>query len=298
MNALCIKTVVTLLALFAAGVFQTKNEGPKRSEFQSADLSDSIWKGSQITYVDLFRKILPDLKNDSNVEDHAIAHKSIPLRSLSGDGDAVALESDIKISDFEMRRIRSEGNSLLLLRADLSAEDANQSTPYEGEVTLIAVFRIEPKLELLDAIDIKTDRFSGFWGKTPVLRLNPLNDAFIVYSTHWNAGESYNDISVLFVDRGRLRVITNQFIYNTQGCGVTFTETPFFQASPAAGRKYPNLLVSVKLKKDADPENCSRRTPGFIRYYRALYQWNSVKAEYEADTRQLDRLEKFNKQRL
>jgi hypothetical protein len=261
-------------------------------------LSNPILKGSQITYVDLFRKILPDLKNDSNVEARAIAHQSIPLRSLSGDGDAVALESDITIGDFELRRISNEGNSLFVLRADLTAEDANQSTPYEGEASLIALFRLEPKLELLDAMDIKTDRFTGFWGKTPVLRLDSRNGAFVVYSTHWNAGESYNDISLLFVDRGRLRVITNQFLYNTQGCGVTFTETPLFQASPAAGRKYPNVVVSVKLQKDADPENCSRRTPGYIRYYRAIYQWNDAKGEYQADTRQIDRLDKFNKQRL
>jgi len=296
MNAFWIKTFVALLALFPAGTFQTKSEGLKRSEVQSTNLNDPISKGSQITCVDLFRRILPDLKTDS--KDEATAHQSIPLKSLSGDADAVALESEIKISSFELRRIRSEGNSLLLLRADLTAEDANQSTPYEGEASLIAVFRLEPKLELLDAVDIKTDRFSGFWGKNPVLALDSRNDAFVVYSTHWNAGESYNDIYLLFIDRGRIRVITNQFIYNTQGCGVTFTETPFFQASPVAGRRYPNVLVSVKLKKDADPENCSRRTPGFIRYYRGIYQWNDAKGEYGADTRQLERLDKFNKQRL
>jgi hypothetical protein len=294
LNAAKIAVLLGLLA--AGGVKATSNAvGPRAS--QVADLKAPIWQGSQITYLDLFRKLLPDLKNPTG-ESEVIAHRSIPLRRLDADSDTSALESDISISAFESRQIKSDGKSIILLRADLAAADANESTPYEGEASLLAAFSAEPKLELIDALDIKTDRFTGFWGENPIMHLNPQNDALIVYSTHWNAGESYNDISLLFIQRGRFKLIANQFIFNTQGCGVTFTETPSFQAVPAVGRKYPNILLKVKLKKDPDDRNCERRTAGFVRYYQAIYSWNEAKAKYETASSQLDRLDKFNRGRL
>jgi len=88
---------------------------------------------------------------------------------------------------FASRWIRSEGRRLLLVSADLSADDANEGTPYQGEATVLAVFDLEQRSRLLDVMDIKTDRFTAFREDHPLVHLNSQNDAFVIYSTHSNA---------------------------------------------------------------------------------------------------------------
>jgi hypothetical protein len=265
---------------------------------QSVDLKSPVQQGLKTTYFDLFRKLFPDLRTDSTHDDAAIAHGSVPIRKIDDDQESIVLESAIEIKSFDSRWIRSEGRRLLLLSADLSADDANEGTPYEGEATVLAVFDLEQKIELLDVMDIKTDRFTAFWEDHPLVHLNSQNDAFVIYSTHSNAGENYNDLALMFVDDGRFKIISSFFLFNTQGCGATFTEAPYFRALPALGSKYPKILVTVRLKKEADTGECDRRTPGYARYYRAIYYWQQAKARYETDSRQLGKLAKLNRERL
>ena len=168
----------------------------------------------------------------------------------------------------------------------------------EGEADVLAVFQLEPSVKLLDVMDVKTDRFTGFLEDRPLFRLDSRSDAFIIYSTHWNAGESYLSVEMLFVDAGRFKSITSLFIYETKGCGVNFTEKPDFRAVADPGRKYPKVLVRVRLRKEADEEGCEHLSRGFTRYYRGFYRWNASKGEYASSSRQLDQLEKFNTKRL
>ena len=265
---------------------------------QPVDLKSPVQQGSKTTYFDLFRKLFPDLQTDSTHDDAVIAHRSVPIRKIDDERESIVLESDIEIKGFDSRWIKSEGRRLLLLSADLSAEDANEGTPYEGEATVLAVFGLEPNIELLDVMDIKTDRFTAFWEDHPLVHLNSQNDAFVIYSTHSNAGENYNDLALMFVDDARFKIISSFFLFNTQNCGATFTESPYFRALPAVGRKYPKILVTVRLKKEADTDECDRRTLGYTRYYRAIYYWQQAKARYESDSRQLEKLDKFNRGHL
>jgi hypothetical protein len=293
-------TFITLRAVFLMLTLcsVSTEAAPKGAGTQSVDLKSPVQQGSKTTYFDLFRKVFPDLRTDSTHDDAAIAHGSVPIRKIDDDQESIVLESAIEIKSFDSRWIRSEGIRLLLLSADLSADDANEGTPYEGEATVLAVFDLEQKIELLDVMDIKTDRFTAFWEDHPLVHLNSQNDAFAIYSTHSNAGESYNDLALMFVDDRRFKIISSFFLFNTQGCGATFSESPYFRALPAVGRKYPKLLVTVRLKKEADTDECDRRTRGYTRYYRAIYYWQQAKARYESDSGQLGKLAKFNRERL
>ena len=240
--------------------------------------------------------ILPDLQFDASEPDSATAHKTIPIRNI-GEKETESLEGDFSVGAFGTRSIMSDGRQVVLLQLDVSAEGANEATPYEGEAALLAAFSLDPKPKLLDVMDVKTDRFTDFWEQQPVFKLNSQNDAFVIHNTHWNSGESYNDLQLLFLDRDRFNVITSIFLFNTQGCGATVTETPNFRALPDAG-KYPQIIVKVTLKKEADSRECSRRTPAYTKYYQAVFSWNPAKAEYQSNSRQLNALDKFNRNRL
>lgn len=259
----------------------------------ASDLGSKV-TGSDTTYLELIRKIIPDLQIDADV---ATGHKTIRFKHLSENTPPEALEGDIKLESLMPQWIKSDGRRVLLLEINLSAEDANQGTPYEGEVDLLAAFMVQPSVRLLDVLDLKTDRFSGFWENPSMFQLTPQSDAFLVNSSHSNAGESYNDLTVLFLNRDRFETITDIFLLDTQGCGATFTQTPSFRALPG-NSKYPNVLVTVRVKKDADSADCDRRTRGYVKTYQALYQWNAAKGEYRTASRQLEALDKFNRNRL
>ena len=262
----------------------------------ASDLSSTV-RGTKTTYLELIRRIIPDLQIDPKDADVAVAHKTIPFKHLSENKKASPLESDIKLDSFQPYWIKSDGRRVLLLELSLSAEDANQGMNYEGEADIVAAFTLQPAIKLLDVMDVKTDRFSGFYEKPPMFQLTTQSDAFLVVSTHSNAGESYSDLNVLFLNHDRIETITNIFLFDTQGCGATFTETPSFRVMPG-NSKYPNLMVTIKVKKDADPPECDRPTQGYVKVYQALYQWNSAKREYRTTSKQLAALDKFNGKRL
>ena len=291
--------VLQALVLMVTASTRSPQTGVSNSAtLQTKDLSSPVLKGSKTTYFDLLRTLFPDLEVDPAQPGVAVAHTTVPIKHIGEPGDKTVLEGDFEIKDLKVRQVISQGRGLLLSCIDLSAEKANEATPYEGEASVLAVFSLESTIKLLDAMDIKTDRFTDFWGEHPMFRLNPQNDAFVVYSTHWNAGESYNDITVLFVDQGRLKIIASLFTFDTQGCGANIIQTPFFRPLHDTRRKYPNILARVKVKKVEDSQECDRRTRGYTRYYRAIYHWNSTKAQYESGSRQLERLDNFNRQRL
>lgn len=280
-----------LFVALTAGSLQSEARSSGGETSQAVELSSPVQSGSRTTYFDLLRELFPDLRRD------ATAHSSIPFRSLSEPGKSEAIAGGITF-EFKPYWFRSDGRRLLLLWVNLKAEGANEGTPYEGEADVLAVFRVEPRVRLLDALDVKTDRFTGFWKDRPSFPLDSRNDAFIVYSTHWNAGESYTSLEMLFVDAGRLKKITSHFLYETEGCGASYTEKPEFLAVADPGRKYPKVLVSVKLIKKADEAGCEHPTRGYARYYRAFYRWNASKDRYESNSRQLDSLDKFNEKRI
>lgn len=274
----------------------TVAQANKSGTLYTKDLSLTA-PGTRTTYLELIHYVLPDLKVDPANAESGIAHSSVPFRNLLDTTQPAALEGDIKLDSFETRWINSEGKRVLLLELDVSSAAANQGTNFEGEAVILGAFSLEPQLKLLDVIDIKTDRFTSFWEKPDVLRLNNGNDAFLVYSTHWNSGESYEDLNVLFLKGTRFKVLTNLFLFNTQGCGATYTETPVFRVLPGSA-KYPPIRVTVQVKKDADSSDCDRRTPGFTKVYRAVYQWIPARNEYRTSSRQLEALTRFNRDRL
>ena len=281
--------LVPLSVLAQAGSTESK-------PLYASDLSSTV-DGTKTTYLQLIHRIIPDLQIDPKDADVASGHKTIRFKHLSEAKNLFVLESETKLNSFQPLWIKSDGRRVLLLELDVSAEDANQGTNYEGEADIIAAFTMQPTIKLLDVMDVKTDRFSGFYERPSVFHLTPQSDAFLVMSSHSNAGESYNDLSVLFLNHDRIETITNMFLFDTQGCGATFTQTPSFRVLPG-NSQYPNVLVTVKVKKDADSPDCDRPTRGYVKTFQALYQWNAVKEEYRTTSKQLEALDRFNQKRL
>ena len=287
--------IALLLTGFALLVLPSHFYAQSPQPTNETSLRSAVRKGSDTTYFDLLRMVLPDLQMNPTDSNSATAHRTIPIKHIEAK-EADTFEGDLTVTTSGTRSIMSDGRQIVLLQFDLSADGANGGTPYEGQAALLAAFSVDPRPKLLDVMDIKTDRFTDFWEDQPVFRLNSKNEAFVVHNTHFNAGESYNDFRLMFLDGDRFKTITSIFLLNTQGCGATFDETPSFRALPD-GQKYPKIVVKVKLQKEADSRECSRRTAGYTKYYEAVFYWNSAKARYQTNSLQLSALDKFNRAR-
>ena len=291
-------TQLLLLLLLLLPLDILAQSGDQGKPLFASDLGSAA-SGTKTTYLELIKRIIPDLQIDPNNTDAAIGHKTIPFKHLSeNNAPAAALEGEIKLDSFQPYWIKSDGRRALLLELDLSSEQANQGTNYEGEVNVVAAFTMEPSMKLLDVMDMKTDRFTGFWEKPSIFALDSQNDAFLVNSSHSNAGESYNDLTVLFLNHDRFETITNIFLFDTLGCDATFTETPSFSVQPGRTSRYPNVVVTVKVRKNADGPECDYPKRGYVKVYRAVYQWNAAKHEYRTTSKELAVLDRFNQKRL
>lgn len=290
------RILLPLLVLFATSNLPAQSNNQVSKTLYPKDLAATI-AGSKKTYLELIRQVLPDLKMSDTDPDVAMAHTTVPFKHLSEDAKPAVLEGDLKLDSFQPQWINSEGRRILLLELDVSSENANQGMNYEGEATFLAAFNTAPAMKLLEVMDIKTDRFTGFWETPAVFRLTARTDSFLVYSEHSNAGESFVDLTMLFLNHNRFEIITNLFIFNTQGCGVGFIETPHFRILPGGSQKYPKIAVNVVVKKEPDPPECDHRTRGYSWNYSMVYVWDSTKSEYKTNSRQMEALDKFNRDR-
>jgi hypothetical protein len=225
-----------------------------------------------------------------------MGHKTIPIKHLSENTAAEALEGDIKLETFVPLWIKSDGRRVLLLDIDLSAEAANQGTPYEGESNLLAAFVVEPSVKLLDAIDMKTDRFSGFWEEGRVFQLTAQSDAFVVDSSHSNAGESYEDITVLFLNRNRFET-SQTYSFSTRRLWSDVYRDTFISC---AARQYEISKRSRDCEGKEGSGSTRVRSPHgrWVKTYQAVYQWNRCKGEYRTTSPQLRALDRFNRHRM
>lgn len=252
--------------------------------------STQIGEESRITYFDLVKLLCPSLRTDGT------ADATIPIRTRFGRPKKQAFRGAMTVS-FKPHRVKSGKEELLFLDVTLNGSDINPGSINSEEVGIAALFRTGSTVELLDAMPIQFDRSSSIteWFD---LREKGAHDAFLVENTHWNAGESYLQKELVLIHRGRFQTITNVFLYETQGCGMTYSERVSFKIVPDRGSLFPNVLVTVKLVKEPDEDHCEKRTGGYTRFFRGTYRWNQSKGRYVGNDAELDKLAKFNERRI
>lgn len=264
---------------------------------QSIDPRGVVRSGSTITYLDLLRRLFPGAAFDT-AKENVRAPRSVAIRNINDGQSPTTLEKGITVSYFSATWIRSDARPALLLTADVAAEDANEATPYEGETTILAAFDVDAGGRLIDALEARTDRFASLWDTQPVVHLSSDHDAVVVHNTHWNAGESYDNYTLLFLQAGKFTVISDITLFSTLGCGISYTETPAYTAVAHSGRALPDIALRVTVAKAADGAECDRRTAASTRTYSAAYAWDAKKRAYVADERGLAALEEFNRRRI
>ena len=255
---------------------------------------DAVGGGTKTTYLELLRKIFPDVEISAagGLDDAAaIAHKTIPLNHLMGDYKGKIYEGEMKIESIERLPSQAQSQGQLLLLVHVFGPDLFNW----GKISVLALFQLEPTPRLLDAGDVQADQSTSFWDEKPHLRISTQEDAVIVASDHHNSSQSYLSLSLIATGGNKLRMIFDlPPLLNGNDCGNTFSQTPSVNVLREARGAHFNLLVKVKMVKEPDAESCQKRTRGYTRYYQSLLVWNPVKRQYESRDRGLAQLSRFN----
>lgn len=282
------------VSLLMCGAFALINAVSSQAQVKRvADYHNPVRAGAKTTYLDLLKEIFPDVEMDSAAGHDATAHTSIKLNHLLGDYRGQPYRGEMKINSIESPGDHRRHQSRMLLLIHVGSDDGELFN--WGEMSVLALFQLEPVVKLLDAADVQADRFTSFWEERPLLTISPQEDAVIIANTHHNSSQGYLRLALVAPENNRLRTIFElPTLLNTNVCGNSFSQSPSISALRSAkGARY-NISINIKLVKEADDESCEQRTRGFTKYYKALLVWNSSKRLYESRGAALDRLSRFN----
>ncbi|HSE38800.1 MAG TPA: hypothetical protein VLG74_15980 [Blastocatellia bacterium] len=276
-----------ILALFiCATAFPVQS---KATAHQKPDWGDQIVPSSRLTVLDLTRRLLPDIKQDSATADKITATDLSGIRLLDGveaTGMELDLESDDEheITESDYFWLKDGGNRFLVLLLTV-----------DGEKIVVALFKISPAVTLLDAVTVAQDVHVDV-NRERVWLIHPRHQAFAAHSWHDNSSESFDQYTFISVVDGKLRAVA------TPGSFEGFTDysparqrvcktalSPEFRFVRSTHREYFDLIVSEKTLKvcHRDSEKWSWNT-GIIykKSVRRLWHWSAKNKQYRrASTR-------------
>ncbi len=256
-------------------------------------LDQTVAPGSPTAYFDLLKLIFPDLKKPEGKGFEALAGETVPVRHIDREYEEQPLSGTLKFIVVSSLPIKADNQPLLLVHVDVTCETPEAGSPQVEEYSLLALFQTDSTPKLLDLMDIKADRFNGFWEESPLLKLTPATQAVLIYHHHFNSNQSYIIIRLLFVRNQRLQEILSVSPFSVTSRCETFGSQAAFRIVQSRLRPYPRVVATVTLKRKKDPPDCQPRRPGFTRIYRGTWQWDAKKHEYRQVSGNLDELYKW-----
>jgi len=279
-----------------------------------SDLSSLVSPGSTARYSDLLKLVFTDLSPEKGT-----AHQTIPIRHVSGDHEEEPLHGDFKIDFLEAVALRDPQGPVVVIEIEITTDDEDKATVYGADSSIVAAFRISPSLKLLDALDVKADRFTSILEKpSSSIPISGNQTALLISNSHHNAGQGYQQITAFFLKGHRLArlftaasrplppeflVASDLFLLNDREfdhkttCDVSTDETPTFFSAPQPGKPYFKIGVRIRVTTTADGDEC--KSPGrHSRYFRGSWEWDASKKRFRPSAGgNLERLDKFNERR-
>lgn len=255
-----------------------------RKAHEKPDWGDRIIPGSQLTVLELARRIIPDIKNDPNKLNSLKASDFSAVRLLDG-VDETGMELDLEPNhECEMGEpdyfwMREGGQRLLVLLLEV---DSAQSG------VILGLFKVSPEVVLLDAVTIAQDMHVSVDTQT-LWPIHSEHQAFVVESWHDNSSESYDTYTFVSILAGKLRAIADftpaygftEFAPSQRLCKTA--TTPRFQFVQSSGKGYYDLLVHETTVKACHRESDEWSWKTGIVYRkvsRHLLRWNPRTRHY------------------
>ena len=257
------------------------------------DPIDKPVPGARVNYTTLLRLVCSDLEVEENDALRAKATGVIGIRELGSDKVPEPVEDvNFDIQSVKTVALLRSPQPRALISFVMPALDGDQLVRY------LALFDLAPALRLVDVVSVYAfpDDAGDFDSH---FALNPTTDAYVYQSFHSNSSQGYQSTTILFVRGDRIEKIAEINLLNARGWEDVqgYEENEHISTAPAAGRPYRDVVIRVEFKLVADDQESEHRPlrRGSIRYYSAVYRWDAAAHRFVTTSKELDALDKFNR---
>ena len=235
------------------------------------------------TWLDLMDQVFTDIKASTEPNVAATASGlADKVHSVAGADDSwMGCVDPIKIASLDAHPLRLGGQDRLVVAPTLADECA----------ALLALF--DDKGGLVDVINLKGDQHGGLGANF----LTPLGPAgALVTATNWhdNSDQSYDATILVLVKADGFSSIDTLLAFGSRDCTNMFTEQAKVDAAPGTG-PMPRLDAAVTRESHRFAADCKTKIGREVKTtFNGYWRWNPKKGAYEAHTRELDLLAKWN----
>jgi hypothetical protein len=239
----------TLLALMLA----MAASGAARAEDASwVDPADPVPGVRDQTYLDLVRLFVTDI---AETDDGYAGHEVIGMRHVDGDETAGLAPDTVTIARISALPVQSDGKDRLLLLVDFGPrEDGAES------YTVLALFSLSDKPELLDEAAVGYDRFTGFH-EPARLSLGEGKNLVITQSSHFNSNQNYEATPLILLRNDHLQLVDTVFTFDDRSCSYTRDQVAQFGIGDRDTRAYPDIVATVTEVTTSSGDDCGDEQP-------------------------------------
>jgi hypothetical protein len=252
---------------------------------------DPVPEHPEVTYLDLLQKVIPDLDLHGP---KITGHLPAGIRHIDGPDAGGEVPDPVQIDYVDARRMEAGGKPTIWVIADLG-EGGNL-----GTYTLLAVFdgREEFKFRLIDAVEVDTDRFTGFDGYP--FAISGEDEAMLISSSHSNSSQSYQTEDLAFVREGKLALVDTFFVYGEHVCNFRLNEVLAIRATSGGKGYWPIKVTISHAEAKTSAEDCLDPQPKDFtnKEYSATYVWDEAADKYATASQELKDLAKANSERF
>ncbi|MBZ9987542.1 hypothetical protein LB572_10575 [Mesorhizobium sp. BH1-1-5] len=254
------------------------------------ELSSAVPRHQDVTYFDLAKMIVPDLK----AGDDGFYKGSAPIemRDILGGDDGGSPPETINLPNAAVLAIKAGGKGRLTMLLDLGqAQDSAEG------FAVLALFDLTGKPKLLDAVNVGTDR-STYFRDPGKLAISPDDDALITMSTHFNSNQGYVGTILILVRNDRFETIDQINTFDENVCAYKRTQDLSFQAL-GAEKPYAAIKVTVTDATEPSEESCEEPAPKAVSHdISVTYRWDAKASRYVKDSDAFEKLSAENAERF
>ena len=236
---------------------------------------------SEVTTLDLIKKIFPDARVKPKNAGQAETSSSPTLRHLYGDemeGNVFGGASDLYVID---KRETLDGKDRIVWLLIGASEESRPNCDHCVR-DILAAFRIlKDDAELIDAANIQMYDRSEFDSTRPVLRIAQTRSAVVV----WNISQlsiSRETFSVIAAGKARFEILLGQFnTFREFMCGGGYGEESDIRALRTSRHGYRDLQVLITSEQMEERNNGAETVVTLRQRFRYVFRWDPRMRRYK-----------------
>ena len=276
-----LRVVALALAVLLAPLAAAKAATTTRAD---SDFASEVPGLAGKSWIDLLSQIFPDIAETP--DGNTVASDMIDLRSIgTGDDSWAKCDDKTEFRDHDGQRVHVAGRDFLVVTVGMEDEC----------VGLIALFDDSGKL--VDAVNVRGDMHISF-GENYVRPLGANGALVIAHNWHDNSEQSYDSDSLILVKPDGFSDIGGVFAFGERDCGEgpgsQFVEEAVIRVVPD-GTPMARIDAEVRRTFQKFAQDCETKISRPTKTtFNGFWRWNAAKGAYEAHTRELDLLDKWN----